>query len=297
MEVYLVLCFICMLPIPAKSITTVDCKPAINESLAAKITINTVILQQPRCCFDNLTNLPCTSNTCEIWLVPAVDTGLSTFDANKASSAILSLSPYPTAFTGSSPANYFLTKVGLQSDFPCVSPSPGGYFRVGADGACSTTNCNGFLPQGSSPSFKYLLVDSVNKTVLAETKWSDSIALYTLKDPGTLGDGFAGRSGAMVIITTLLSVAAAVLLLFLIVVLALCCCGGKSKGSGSVVGSVMGSFRIPRYDTHHLKDPAPYDNPAYEKERKYTTQDTLPKTKATSAVNPVTQDTIKLQKI
>ncbi|XP_072550049.1 uroplakin-3b [Salminus brasiliensis] len=294
MEVYIVVCFICMLPvgIHAQS-TTVNCKPGINQALAASITTNTVILLQPGCCFDNLTNLLCTSNTCEIWLVPAVDTGVSKFDANKNRPDFLSLSPYPSAFTGNSPGNYFLTKVGVQNDFPCP-PSASNYFRVGADGACSTTNCNGVLPEGSSPSFKYLLIEPVKKTLLGETQWSDNIPLRILKDPGTLGDGFAGRSGAMVVITTILCVAMALLLLFLIVVLALCCCGDKSsKGPGSVVGS----FRIPHYDTHHLKDPSPYDNPAYERERKYTTQDTLPKSKATSAVNPATQDTIKMQKI
>ncbi|XP_036435739.1 uroplakin-3b [Colossoma macropomum] len=298
MEAYIVLCFISLLSVGIQAQNTSDCVPDVAPNLAARITTNSVILNPPSCCFGNLTGLNCTSNTCEVWLVSAVDTGVNNFNTDKTSTDFLSKSPYQSAFGGSNPKNYFLTKAGLQGDFPCPSSSTGSYFRVGADGNCVTTNCNGVLPQGSTASFKYLLVDPASKTLLAETKWSNNITLYTSKDPGSISDSFAGRSGAMVVITTILCVAMALLLL--IIILALCCCGGNGKEQrpGSQrLGSVMGSFRIPRYDTHHLKDPSPYDNPAYERERKYTTADTLPKSSATTAVNPASQDIIKMQKI
>ncbi|XP_017555049.1 uroplakin-3b [Pygocentrus nattereri] len=300
MEAYIVLCFISMLSVGIQAQSTVNCTPVVTPDLAARITTNSVILNPPSCCFGSLTGLNCTSDKCEVWLVAAVDTGVNNFNTDKTSTDFLSKSPYPSAFSNSNPKNYFLTKAGLQNDFPCPSSSTASYFRVGADGNCITTSCNGVLPQGSTASFKYLLVDPASKTLLAETKWSDNITLYTSKDPGSISDSFAGRSGAMVVITAILSVAMALLLLLLIIAVALCCCGGEGKEqrpASQRLGSVMGSFRIPRYDTHHLKDPAPYDNPAYERERKYTTADTLPKSSATTAVNPASQDDIKMQKM
>ncbi|XP_066517199.1 uroplakin-3b [Hoplias malabaricus] len=297
MEACVYVCFIFLLPVGIHSQSTaVNCKTNVMPALAASITTNSVILQQPRCCFDNLTALTCTPDKCEIWLVPAEGPGVSNFDMDKTNPGFLSLSSYPSAFTDSSAKNYFLTKAGVQSDFPC-SPaisSIGNYFRVGADGVCSTTNCNGILPQGSTARFKYLLVDPVSKTLLAETTWSDNITLYTAKEPGTINDAFAGRSTAMIVITSILSIAMALLLLFFIIVLALCCCRGKSNKRPP---SVMSSFRIPHYDTHSLKDPSPYDNPAYEREKRYTTADTLPKSSPTTAVNPMSQDVIKMEKI
>ncbi|KAI4902066.1 hypothetical protein NFI96_033537 [Prochilodus magdalenae] len=291
MEAYVVFFLMCMLPVGIHTIADLKCSPVLTQDMAANITTNSVILQEQSCCTD-FSPLPnCTQDKCELWLVSAVDTGVTNFDNDSDNPMILSLSPYPNAFTGNTAKNYYLTRI--QSNFHCPAPSTGNYFRVGADGKCLTDNCNGVLPEGSTARFKYLILNPANNKIHAASSWSQSITLYTSKDPSTIGDGFAGRSGAMVVITSILAVAAAVLLLFLLIILALCCCGSKGKAPGSV----MGSFRIPRYDTHQLKDPAPYDNFAFEKERKYTSADTLPKSSATTAVNPASQDVIKMQKI
>ncbi|KAK9974112.1 hypothetical protein ABG768_022221 [Culter alburnus] len=259
----------------------------------AKITSNTVILKQPYCIFDQ------TCNGCEIWLVAALSSikmsleikvrvryiffflkSTTTFDAQVNSSApyVLNLSPYPAAFNPSS-RNFFVTKVGPLASFPCSQSSNDFYFIVGAEGNCGGTNCNGILPNGSIVSFKYLLIDVNNQTIVNMSNWSPNITLLTFQNPQTINDGLSARSGAMVVITTILSVAAALLLLLFFIMLCIVCCGRKEgKPISGVSQTVMSSIRIPRYDTH-LKDQVhPYDNPAYESEVKnYSTSDTLPK--------------------
>ncbi|KAK1787556.1 hypothetical protein P4O66_016062, partial [Electrophorus voltai] len=217
-----------------------------------------------------------------------------TFDADQSNPGFLSLSPYPSAFLNNSSKNYFLTFAGFLSALPCPSSTKNN-FKVGKDGQCSTANCNGVLPVGAVTRFKYLLVDAANTKLLAETQWSDSIALYTPKTPGT-GDGFAGRSGAMVVITAILSTAIGLLLLLLLIgCLLVTCSSGKTKEQ---ISTFRESFRIPRYDTHNLKNPSPYDNLAYERDTKYTTDATLPKTAAmTVVVVPSDADNIKMQNI
>ncbi|XP_051749178.1 uroplakin-3b [Ctenopharyngodon idella] len=240
----------------------------------AKITSNTVILKQPYCVFDQ------TCNGCEIWLVAALSSATSTFDAQFNSSApyVLSLSPYPTAFNPSS-GNFFVTKVGPLASFPCSQSSNDFYFIVGAEGKCSGINCNGLLPNGSIVSFKYLLIDVNNQTIVNASNWSPNITLLTLQNPQTINDGLSARSGAMVVITTILCVAAALLLLLFFIMLCVICCGRKEgKPISGVSQTVMNSIRIPRYDTHLKERGHPYDNPAYESEVKnYSTSDTLPK--------------------
>ncbi|XP_067264495.1 uroplakin-3b [Chanodichthys erythropterus] len=240
----------------------------------AKITSNTVMLKQPYCIFDQ------TCNGCEIWLVAALSSATTTFDAQVNSSApyVLNLSPYPAAFNPSS-RNFFVTKVGTLASFPCSQSSNDFYFIVGAEGNCSGTNCNGILPNGSIVSFKYLLIDVNNQTIVNMSNWSPNITLLTFQNPQTINDGLSARSGAMVVITTILSVAAALLLLLFFIMLCVVCCGRKEgKPISGISQTVMNSIRIPRYDTH-LKDQVhPYENPAYESEVKnYSTSDTLPK--------------------
>ncbi|KAM6970048.1 uroplakin-3b [Aplochiton taeniatus] len=129
-------------------IISVDNTPQVFPfNWVSKVTTNTVILTKPWCFFDNLT---CTD--CEVWLVPAIDAGQNNFDTDKNASNIISLSPYPSAFSADTSKKYFLTKVGLKQDFPC-SPITGPiYFVVGSDGNCSSNNCNGVLPVGSTVS-------------------------------------------------------------------------------------------------------------------------------------------------
>lgn len=65
--------------------------------------------------------------------------------------------------------------------------------------------------------------------------------------------------------------------------------------------SVGGSFRIPSYDVHYLKESAPYDNPAYEQDlkKRYTTNSTLPQ-KTTTVITTMQSefpDNVTLQKM
>ncbi|XP_071184109.1 uroplakin-3b-like isoform X1 [Salvelinus alpinus] len=236
--------------------------PAINpSSLAAKLTSNSVILTSPSCYFNSLDNLSCNSTTtCEIWLVSAIDTGGSNYEADKNMAYIDTLSPYPTAFSSNTSKKYFLTKLGLQKDYPCPIVAGTDYFRVGSDGSCSTPNCNGILPVGSTARFKYVLINPANKTVVAESLWSNNITLYPLKDPERIDNGFAGRSASMIVITSILSSFLALLLLLLLIMLSYVLCCRKEKQEIQVPGSVR------MYDTHNLKDPSPYVNRAYEDE-------------------------------
>uniref|UniRef100_A0A8C1CN16 Uroplakin 3b n=3 Tax=Cyprinus carpio TaxID=7962 RepID=A0A8C1CN16_CYPCA len=242
-----------------------------SNAFLAKVTSNTVILKQPYCVF----NQPCPG--CEIWLVAGLCSANGTFDAlvNSSTTNILSLSPYPTAFNPSS-NNFFLTRVGLLSDFPCNQYPNDRYFVVGADGICSGVNCNGVLPDGSTVCFKYLLIDA-NRTLINSSNWSGNITLPKLLPLQTIYDGLSARSGAMVVITTILCVAAALLLLLFLIMLCVTCCRPTKKDSKQI--SVMNSIRIPRYDTHNLKERVhPYDNPAYQSDLKnYSTSSTLPK--------------------
>ncbi|XP_051981335.1 uroplakin-3b-like [Xyrauchen texanus] len=270
-----VICLTSLLSICIWMVQSQTFKPEITPNdIQAKITTNSVILKHPYCYF----NQTCTPDDCEIWLVPALVSATGTFETESVNANILSLSPYPSAFIEPLSKNYFLTKVGLQKGFPCIAASDALYFIVGADGKCSTPNCNGVLPVGSTFRFKYLLVNGTSKTILNQTDWSDNINLYTPKNPESIYDGFSRRSGAMIVITSILCVAVALLLLFFFIMLCLVCCGRKDSKPITIVNS----FRIPHYDIHNLKNTVqPYDNPAYESEgKKYSTYDTLPRTGA-----------------
>ncbi|XP_076867215.1 uroplakin-3b [Brachyhypopomus gauderio] len=298
MKSYIVFCLICMLPgcHSAQNVVASTCTPAVTPDLTGSITSNSVVLQLPSCCF-NSTGMTCNQDTCQIWLVASLATG--TFDADKSNPGFLTLSPYPSAFVNSTSKSYFLTYVSTLGAVPCPSTT-NNYFVVGADGQCSAVNCNGVLPVGSNTRYKYLLVDSSTKTLLAETKWSDNITLYTPKDPGSLGGSYVGRSAAMIVITAILSAAAGLLLLCLLIGCLLVACGSKksNKQEISPIRAIRESFRIPRYDTHNLNDPSPYDNPLYEPKKRYTTAATLPKTETTTViVVPSAPDNIKLQNI
>ncbi|XP_026109405.1 uncharacterized protein LOC113081540 [Carassius auratus] len=239
------------------------------NAFLATVTSNTVILKQPFGVFDQ------TCLGCEIWLAAGLCSANGIFDAqvNSSTPNILGLSPYPTAFNPSS-KNFFLTRVGLLSDFPCSQSSNDRYFVVGADGQCSGINCNGVLPDGLPVCFKYLLINT-NGNLVNSSNWSVNITLPKLLNHQTINDGLSARSGAMVVITAILCAAAGLLLLLFFIMLCITCCTKKESKQISVTDSI----RIPRYDTHDLKEHVhPYDNPAYQSDLKnYSTAKTLPR--------------------
>ncbi|KAJ8394735.1 hypothetical protein AAFF_G00043350 [Aldrovandia affinis] len=254
-----------------------------------KITANTVILRPPLCFFTNLTSLNCTQDTCEIYLVPAIGSGVSTFDEDQNNSSILEISPYPTAFSSPTSKNYYLTRVGSPGNFTCKAIPGLTYFRVGSDGNCSDPNCNGILPTSSNVRFKYVLLHLPNGTVLQQTNWSNTISLVSPKSPDTINDGLGGRSAAMIVITTILSVALFLFLLLLLVALIYLSCSNKLEPM-----PILGSLRIRKYDTHNLKDPVPYENPSYEGDLKFSTTEVPPKVSIAGG-NPELQDSVKLK--
>ncbi|KAG7483708.1 hypothetical protein MATL_G00041180 [Megalops atlanticus] len=205
-------------------ILTVDRVPEILPyELIARLTSSTFVLSQPLCYFNKQPQLPCTDNTCEIWSVIASGPGVHNFDLDKVreGSQILSSSPYPDAFVSEVPKRYFITKLGVPRDFPCGQVPGVRYFKVGADGNCSTTNCNGILPAGTTVRVKYILIDPVTREVVSESKWSNPIALISPRAISSMDESMWKRSAAMVVITVILSCTLAVLLLLLAAVLLL----------------------------------------------------------------------------
>lgn len=82
---------------------------------------------------------------------PFCTSGINNFDIDKLVAVqIVSASPYPIAFSSQTNRMYFVTKLGRPKDFPCGQLPGIKYFRVGAEGNCTNTNCNGILPPGST---------------------------------------------------------------------------------------------------------------------------------------------------
>lgn len=217
------------------TILSVDQIPhIIPHEVIGRLTSTSFVLSQPLCYFNNQRQLPCTVNTCEIWSVIASGSGVHQFDTDKVTEAskILSASPYPDAFRGEGQKRYYITKLGVPRDFPCGNLPGIRYFKVGADGNCSTTNCNGILPAGYTVRVKYILIDPVTKMVASESKWSIPIILMTFRNSSSIDVSTWKRSGAMVVITVILSCSMAVLTLLLVAVLLDC------------VGSVRGRHDI-----------------------------------------------------
>ncbi|XP_066552359.1 uroplakin-3b-like [Amia ocellicauda] len=201
------------------SIPSVNYTPEVTTyNLTGRVTATTLLLNQPLCFFDNLKGLPCTTDTCEIWLSVARGAGVQNFDVDMVSfgSAILSTSPYPSAFISEQNKSYYITRLGIQNRFPCAKLPGIRYFRVGDEGNCTTTNCNGVLPVGSTVRVKYLLVDPVSRRVSYESMWSQPISLITPKPSASIDEWIGKRSGGMVVVTAIASCLLALLLLLVI---------------------------------------------------------------------------------
>ncbi|KAJ8394736.1 hypothetical protein AAFF_G00043360 [Aldrovandia affinis] len=235
--------------------------PEIVSSVAIGIlTSTTIMLKQPRCYFDRLEGLPCSSQQCEVWLVVSRgNVGVQTFEEEETSDDILSKSPYPYAFQDSTSPNFFITKVGLQNTFPCIELPGIRYFQVGADGRCDTTNCNGVLPTGATVRVKYILVDPNKQRIESGTRWSEPITLLTPSASSSIDVSTWKRSGAMVVITVILSCSMAVLILMLVLVL-MQNCSSFTQGQPDIPAPPALSQGIRRYNTHSLDNSEHYSN-------------------------------------
>ncbi|KAK2816505.1 hypothetical protein Q7C36_022776 [Tachysurus vachellii] len=299
MKACLALFLACVILCKTFAINSIDTIPDLSPDVTVPVTTNTVSLQNPNCYFQNAALCP-DKTQCFVWLVSSLTSATSTYDQNKLTNGFFA--PYTSAYT-SIGADYSTTLINSLDKIPCPGISPSN-FLVGAGGNCQTSDCNGVLPTGANMSFKYILVSNT-KGILAETQWSSNIALKNVQSPDSIGNSYAGRSAAMVVITTILSVAVALLLLLLLIALILACCCRRGKTQTHEVRrqpSLIGSLRIPSYDVHHLKNPSPYDNPAYEQDlnkKRYTTNSTLPQ-KTTTVITHVHSsdpDNITLQKM
>ncbi|XP_061106211.1 uroplakin-3b-like isoform X2 [Conger conger] len=238
--------------------TEVPVTPEISSTVALGIlTSRTMMLRQPQCYFDEVEGLPCSSHQCEIWLVVA--RGVQRFEGQKTSSGILSASPYPDAFLDGTSPNFFITRLGVQSSFLCAELPGIRYFRVGSEGRCDTTNCNGVLPTGATIRVKYILVDPANKTIESGTRWSQPITLLTPRASSSIDDSTLRRSGAMVVITVILSCSLAVLTLLLVVTL-LQGGFGLTQEPPEIPEPPSLSHGIRRYNTHNLNSSEYYSN-------------------------------------
>ncbi|XP_015222765.1 uroplakin-3b-like isoform X3 [Lepisosteus oculatus] len=233
-----------------KAVPSVDYVPEIIPmKLAGRLTGTTFLLRQPLCYFSNQQGLNCSLSTCEIWLAVAREAGVNNFDTDKVQPSfdIVSASPYPEAFQNK---NYYVTRLGVQNNFLCAELPGIRYFRVGAEGNCSTPTCNGILPAGSTARVKYLLIDPENRRVSYETKWSFPITLISLMPSSSIDDWTWKRSGGMVVITVITSCLLAILLLLVAALLL----GGSSvfsKKQDITTDLVPGSFSVRRYSTQH----------------------------------------------
>ncbi|KAI1903721.1 hypothetical protein AGOR_G00030140 [Albula goreensis] len=236
--------------------------PEIVPSMAFGIlTSTTMMLKQPLCYFDNVVGLPCSPNQCEVWLVVARGNGVQKFESEKTSGDILSRSPYPDAFLDDMSPNFFITKVGVQNSFLCADLPGLRYFRVGAEGRCYSTNCNGVLPTGTTVRVKYILVDPSTETIESDSRWSQPITLLTPKSSSSIVESSWKRSGSMVVITVLLSCCMAVLVVLLAALLLLDWSdfpGGQADNPEQPhLNHVQG---IRRYNTHNLNNSEYYSN-------------------------------------
>ncbi|XP_023688698.2 uroplakin-3b-like [Paramormyrops kingsleyae] len=273
-------------------ITQMNTPPQVSSyNLAAKITSTTVVLNQPYCYFNAAPSL--CQVQCDIYIVPAVGPGMANFNSDETNANILQLSPYPTAFATNSSKNYFLTRVGMLSSFPCVASNTITYVRVGSDGNCSSTNCNGALPAGSTVSFKYVLINTTNNQIIMDTSWSSAVTLNSVTNPATIDNGLRRRSAGMIIITAILCVLFFLLLLLLIFALIF---GRRfTTFTEREPLPVLGSLRVKKYETHNVHEPQSYTNTTYADDvKKFSTDDVLTSNQKPTA--PDLQDSVKLQR-
>ncbi|CAB1316538.1 unnamed protein product [Coregonus sp. 'balchen'] len=188
------------------SLVSLDYIPEILPYEASgRVTSSTIVLGQPLCYFNTLTQLKCSQSTCQVWAAIASGPGVNNFDIDKLEPVqIVSASPYPMAFSSQTNRMYFVTKLGRPKDFPC-----------------------GQLP---GIKVKYILIDPVSRGVVSESKWSYPISLTSMKSWSSIDEFIGKRSGGMVVITVISSCLLAVLLLLLGAVLLLDCLGSFRRG-------------------------------------------------------------------
>ncbi|XP_029469622.1 uroplakin-3b-like [Rhinatrema bivittatum] len=215
-----------------------------TQPILGKVTASTFTLEMPLCVFDQ-------SQANDIWLLVAY------------TRALANMSQQPSTSPYSSFANqlFYTTLKTKPTDYPCVDPlSSVLVLRVGDNTSCvndpTIQDCNGPLPSIGPYSVKFLAQDPVTKAITQQTRWSSPITLQQAQDPSNL-DTFPGRrSGGMIVITSILSVLLAILLACLLAAFIFGCeglCWRKEMVNKDLLASE--SYRIKRYNTHHMQNP------------------------------------------
>ncbi|XP_030884656.1 uroplakin-3b isoform X1 [Leptonychotes weddellii] len=155
--------------------------------LEGKVTATTFSLEQPRCVLDGHASV---ANT--IWLVVAFSNASRDFQNPQTRAEIPA---FPRLLTD----GHYMTLPLSLDQLPCEDPKGGNrdvpLLRVGSDPGCladlhQPPYCNSPLPSPGPYRVKFLLMDA-RGSPLAETRWSDPIALHQ-GSPG--GGGCSGSS-------------------------------------------------------------------------------------------------------
>ncbi|XP_075374591.1 uroplakin-3b-like protein 1 [Mycteria americana] len=217
-----------------------------SPSLGGLKTTSTFVLEQPRCVFKEA------QGNVVIWLVVAVPEAVADFNNSVGPGT-------PTrafqGFPAGAPAYMTLNTTLL--NYPC--PKPAGeitVLRVGSETSCAgderRPTCNGPLPGPGPYRVKFLaLKDSVP---VAETAWSEPIALRTAQPLSSIPTTGSSHSAGMIALTSILSILFAILLAGLVAVLVF---WGSDACGGSSTFSKPEAVTVQRYNTHHV-----YDQPA-----------------------------------
>ncbi|XP_058673941.1 uroplakin-3b-like protein 1 [Ammospiza caudacuta] len=227
----------------AHGIVELGTKPALTQDLEGVTTATTFVLEQPRCIFGNFSNAV-------IWLVVALDKDASAFNNSaEPGTPETAFQSFPNAVSA------YMTLNATLASYPC--PKPAGditVLRVGSETSCATDvsrpTCNGPLPGPGPYRVKFLALEG--SVPVAETAWSEPIALRTAKPLSSISTAGSGHSAGMIAITAILSILLAILLAALVAMLF--SCGSDSCGSSTF--SKPESVSVQRYNTHHVYDQA-----------------------------------------
>ncbi|NWI64745.1 UPK3L protein, partial [Todus mexicanus] len=221
-------------------------KPQLASSaLGGLNTTSTFVLEQPRCVFTDYPNA-------DIWLVVAIPEAVANFSNSvEPGTPERAFQGFPTS------AGAYMTLNTTLLNYPCPKdPGEITVLRVGSETSCATDasrpTCNGPLPGPGPYQVKFLALEGSEP--VAETEWSDRIALRTASQPSSILVKGSGHSTGMIALTSILAILFAILLASLV---AMVIFWGSDSCGGSSTFSKPEAVSVRRYNTHHV-----YDQPA-----------------------------------
>uniref|UniRef100_F7C1H9 Uroplakin 3B n=2 Tax=Ornithorhynchus anatinus TaxID=9258 RepID=F7C1H9_ORNAN len=221
---------------PVSGLEKIAYTPVITKlPMEGKITLSTFTLDQPLGQF----NSSAVDDLDDIWLVVAYSNATDNFSNPVKPDEEYNLSEL-------SKKQYYMTMRATRDLYPGGNNSSFLHvLRVGQEANCTSKSCNGYLPGPGPYRVKFLVMNE--RGPVAETDWSDDIALREAKDPGDPNP--TRRSTFMIVIVTILSVLFALLLGALTGVLIQAC---FSSSGSTDISSPRDSGRVRNYVTHHM---------------------------------------------